>query len=305
MFETDSSGVHAAASELGFTLDSQEESSSSEVTTESTEAEGETNNEEGKELPQEEVEASEDATLEEEAPASAETEEVKEEPKLTLKEFQELNAKQVELEAKEKAFMERMQKQETEFREKYQDKLKVHDQFDDFLGHLHAKDPEFFGLIQAEFAEHQKQYSNPVIEQIRQENAAIRQELDSFKNKASDEVTRTKLDSEMNQIKATLGKDAEAAGLKVDWMKIEDAWADNPKLDIKAAFYAIHGEALVKASASKAKVAAVTKKVEGKPSVATAGNVSRSNAKTEDSYKGMNTFDAVRAIASKMTGKSY
>lgn len=305
MFETETSGVQSIASELGFTTDSQEESPSSEVVTESTEAEGEAKNEEGEAEPTEGVETEENSSTEEDAQASAETEEVKEEPKLTLKEFQELNAKQVELEAKEKAFTERMLAEKKEFQEKYQEKLKVHDQFDDFLGHLADKDPEFFGLIQAEYAEHLKQYSNPVIEKIRQENAAIREELDSFKNKASDEVTRTKLDSEMNQLKATLGKEAEASGLKVDWTKVEDAWADNPKLGIKNAFYAEYGEALLKAATSKAKVQAVTKKVDARPSVNTSGNLNRANAKTETNFKGMNTFDSIKELARQVTGKSF
>jgi hypothetical protein len=305
MFDTESSGVHALASELGFTTDSQEESSSPEVETESTEAEGETNDENGEGAPNEEGEAGEKPVSEEEAQAPSEEKPAQEEPKLTLKEFQELNAKQVELEAKEKAFTERMSAQEKEFQEKYHAKLQVHDQFDDFLGQLADKDPEFFSLLQAEFADHQKQYSNPVLNQLKAKNEELEKKLDSFLNKASDEVTRTKLDSEMNQIKSTLGKEAEVAGLKVDWSKIEDAWADNPKLDIKKAFYAEYGEALVKASASKAKVQAVTKKIEGKPSVATGGTVTRANSKGSDSVKGMNTFDSIRELAKQVTGKSY
>lgn len=295
--------VFAQAANLGINLDSQEESSSTEVETESMEAEGETASEEVN--PDLEVEGNQEAETEisdEDASATAETKTVEEEPKLTLKQFQELQAKEQEIATKEKAFMERMQAQEKEFNEKYHEKVKVHDQMDDFLAHLAEKDADLFEIIKGEFAEHQKQYSNPVYNSIKTEMEQLRQELGQFKNKASDEVTLTKLDGEMEKFNSTIGKEAEAAGLKVDRKVIEEMWVKG--LSVKEAFYAKYGPAFAKASASKAKLATVVKKTEARPAVSTVGTIGKSNTPGKAEVP-RDAFDAVNYFASKLTGKKY
>lgn len=274
-------GVHAAASELGIDLNSLDESSDLETTVESTEAEGEVKEEAVKD--ESSAEASLDESInpddEENKEASVETAEVVEEPKLTVKEFREIEAAKESLEAERKAFMEQRASMEKEFQEKYHEKVKTHDQMDDFFAHLADKDPELFDLLKGEYQEHEKQFNNPVIAKLREEQQSLRQELSQFKNKASDEVTLTKLDAEMNKFNSTIGKEAEAAGLKIDRKVIEDMWTKG--LTVEEAFYAKYGASFAKASASKAKVETAEKKVAARPTVSTAGSVSRSNSSTQ------------------------
>ena len=301
----DNSGVMSAAAELGIDLNSLDEGSDFETETESTEAEGEVTEQAVETEPEEsDLDETEAPEGEEKTEVQTETPVVEEEPKLTAKEFRELEAARTELATRETALKEERAAMEREFQEKYHEKVSTHDQMDDFFAHLADKDPELFDLIKGEFQEHQKQYSNPVLDATRKEIQELKNELKGFKEKTADEVTRTKLDAEMTQVKSTLGKEAEAAGLKIDWAKVEDAWADNPKLGLKNAFYAEYGESLVKASASKAKVDAVEKKVAARPAVSTAGNVSRSTAPVTQNFSKMNTRDVVGYFAKQLTGKA-
>lgn len=305
---SDLQGVYSAASELGIDVATLDESPDFETDTESMEAEGEVKEEAlavDAEISDEDDEVESVPEGEEkEAPVEAPTEEAPiEEPKLTAKEFQEIEAQRQAFEAEKAAFMEQKASLEKEFQEKYHEKLKAHDEIDSFLAEIAETEPDLFEVFKEKFQAHQKQYFNPVINELREKNNQLEQKLDSFMKKASDEVTITKLDSEMNKAKSTLGKEAEAAGLKVDWKKVEDLWADNPKLSVESAFYAIYGSNLTKAAASKAKVEAVAKKVEARPKVATAGNVGRSNTPTQANVPS-NTFDAVRYFAKQLTGKA-
>lgn len=226
-----------------------------------------------------------------------------EEPKMTRKEFLEIETAKASLEAKETAFNERIASQEKELQEKFHDKVKTHDEFDSFLANLAEKDPELFEILATEFKAHRSQYSNPVQEQTRQEISELRKELASFKEKASTEVTLTKLDSELKQAKETFGKEAEDAGLKIDWGKIEDAWAENPKMSLKNAFFAEYGESMIKASVSKTKVEVAKKKALAVPITPTAGTMRQSNASESKNFSGMSTLDVLKHEARKMTGQ--
>lgn len=294
--------INSAMTELGISPESENSTPEQVTETENTEVESEVN---GEEVKASQEDNQEGTTLEgEETNEVAPTEVVAEEPKLTAKEFQEIQAAREQLELKEKQITERFAAQEKEFQEKYHEKLKVHDEMDSFLAQVHDNDPDLFDLIQGSFKEFKRQFSNPVFDELRRETQSLRQELNGFKEKASDEVTRTKLDAEINQVKSSLGKDAEAAGVKIDWTKVEDTWADNPKLNIEGAVYALYGANIMKATASKAKVEAVTKKVEGRPTVTTAGSVNRSSAPSIAKVPS-DAFGAVKHFAKQLTGKSY
>lgn len=297
MIDTNSA-VMEAATELGFTSESTEAIPSVETESTSTDAKAKVETKEG-EAPTQEGEESQEA-VEGEGEESAIPEKTEEAPK-TAQELEAIEARSKEIELKEKAFMDRMQAQEKEFQQKYHEKLKSHDEVDTWLSNVAESDPELFEVIKASFQDHQKQFNNPLIASLREEQAKIKEELDGFKAKASDEVTRTKLDAEMNQIRSTLGKEAETAGLKVDWTKVEDVWADNPKLSIKDAFFALHGESMMKAMASKAKVEAVAKKVQGRPTVTTAGNVKSANASITKDIP-TDAFGAVQHYARQLAG---
>jgi succinate dehydrogenase flavin-adding protein (antitoxin of CptAB toxin-antitoxin module) len=304
---SDLNSVYSAASELGIDVATLDEGSDFETETESTEAIGEVNEEAVNTEALDDGESDEPTLEGEETEAPIEAPEmeapIKEEPKLTAKEFQEIQAAKETLELERKAFTEEKVQVEKEFRAQYHEKVQAHDELDSFLTETAQNDPDLFEVIKEKFQAHQKQFNNPVINELKEQNKALNEKLDSFLNKASDEVTRTKLDSEMNQVKSTLGKEAEIAGIKVDWLKVEDAWADNPKLSLENAFYAMYGANLTKAAASKAKVEAVQKKVQARPAVATAGAVKSSNAPTKAAVPS-NTFDAVRYFAKQLTGKS-
>lgn len=303
----DNNGLESAMTDLGIDLNSLDADLDFEGEAESMEAEGDAT---GEEVKTESVDDDSESDLNKQTPEGEEkkeeapAEEAQEEaPAPTAKELQEIAAARTELEAKEKAFTDRIAAQEKEFQEKYHEKLSTHDQMDDFFAHLADKDPELFDLLKGEFQEHQKQYSNPVLDQFRKEQQELAKSVNEIKQRFSDEATRLKLDSEMNQVKSSLGKDAEAAGIKIDWEKVEDLWADNPKLNLEAAVYAMYGANLTKAMASKAKVETVEKKIQARPAVATAGSVSRSNTPTRANIP-TDAFGAVRYFAKQLTGKA-
>lgn len=258
------------------------------------------------EAPQEGEESDVAKDQDEAAPDSEEEkqEAEKAEAPKTAKEIEEIQAAKQALEQEKLAFKEEMQNLEKEFEAKYHEKLKVHDEIDAFFTHLEAKDPDLYDLLKSEFQEHQKQYSNPVLDQIRKETAELKKELSAFKSKASDEVVNAKFDAEMNQVKSTLGKDAEAAGVKIDWRKVEDTWADNPKLGIEAAVYAVYGQNIVKAMASKAKVQNAEKKVAARPVVSTAGTMKGSNAQKDVGISTSDVSGWVKYFANQVKGKA-
>ena len=250
----------------------------------------------------EQIEASTDA---ENIPEGDEQKEAPiEEPKLTAKEIQEIATARQAFEQEQKQWQEAMANKEKEFQAQYGEKIQAHNEFDSFLADLNAKDPDLFKLVANEFAEYRKSYSNPAIEKFQSEMAEIKKELKQFKAKASDEVTRTKLDAEVNQVKSTLGKEAEAAGIKVDYKAIEDVWADNPKLSFEEAFEAKYGKALRAAAISKSKVAQAEKKVQAVPKVPTVGAVKRSASPTVSSMAGMSWDQALNAAMKNVIGKN-
>jgi hypothetical protein len=300
------SDVYSAASELGIDPNSLDESSDFETEGESTEAEAEVKDEAveaEEEFSTEEDSEETDSALEgeEKEEVQATEEAVKEGPKLTAKEFQEIEAAKQAFEAEKKAFTERMQKEEKEFLEKYHTKVKDFDEIDAFLGNLAKKDPELFGILQSEMNDYQEKFSNPVINELKERNLALEKKLDAFLNKASDDVTLTKLDSEFEKFMSTTGKDAETAGLKIDRKVIEDLWEKG--LTVEEAFHAKYGSAYAKALVSKQKVAQVEKKVQARPTVPTAGSVKRSNTPANEKVP-TKAEDAVRYFAKKITGKA-
>lgn len=299
------SGIYAAAAEQGIDVNSLDEDSNFGDETQSMEAEGEATEDvvkEGDEVSDEddseELGNPEGEETEEAAVAQEVTEDA---PKLTAKEHQELQAARDELAQERKAFTEERAQVEKELREQYTDKIKKFEEIDAFLAEYAANDPDAFDLFRGDFQKFQRQYSNPVIDSLRSELQTISQELGQFKAKASDEVTLTKLDSEMEKFMSATGKDAEAAGIKVDRKVIEDLWAKG--LTVEEAFHAKYGANYVKAKESKAKVATSEKKVQGRPAVSTAGNVSRSNTPVKHEVP-KNSFDAVKYFARQLTGKA-
>lgn len=210
---------------------------------------------------------------------------------------------QAQLQAKEASFMEEKAKWHEQL-EASKEKVQIHDEIDSFLAHVAENDPDLYEVIQKEYQNHHKQYSNPVIDQLRKQQAELNKKLESFTAKASDEVTRTKLDSEVNQVKATIGKEAEAAGIKIDYQAVEDVWADNPKLSYEEALFAKYGAAIAKAKASKAKVEAVETKLKARPAVATVGTAKRSNVSADKDFSKLSYDESIMEIFSKVTGRS-
>lgn len=225
-----------------------------------------------------------------------------EEPKLTAKEFQEIETQRQQLEIERKSFHEEKTKLEAEFQEKYADKIKAHDELDSFISELEVKDPDLYGLIKQSFNEHVRQYNNPQVAALREKMSAIESELNQFKSNATAEVTLAKLDGDMKKLQDTLGKDAEAAGVKLDLQKIKEKWAKNPDLSLEETAFVLYGPALMKASASKAKVEAVTKKVQSQPSVKTAGSVSATKATSTQDWTKMSAEDRVNYFARQLKG---
>jgi hypothetical protein len=304
---SDTSAVMEAASAAGIDVNSLDADLDFETSeTENTEVDSEANTEEVEAegaLPEDD--SDEPATLEgEESVESEPTEVVAKEQPTTVKEIEEIKAQRTELEARFKLLDEQKAKTEKEFQEKYHDKLKNHDELDSWILSIQQHDPDLFEILAGSFQEHQKQYSNPVINEQKSKINELEKKLDGFLVKTSDEVTRTKLDAEMNQLKSTIGREAEAAGMKPEWSKVEDVWADNPKLNLRQAFYAVHGEQIAKAKESKAKVQVAEKKVQARPAVSTAGAVKASGQQVSKPVS-KNSMEAVYQIARGITGKAF
>jgi hypothetical protein len=220
-----------------------------------------------------------------------------EEPKLTAKEFQEIELAKTELATKQQAFQEEMQAKEKEFQANYGDKLKDYNQFDDFLAYYAEKDQDMFRLIQSDFQDFIKQSAHPMVEKFNQKVSDLEAKLSKFEAKASDEVVITKLNAEVEKVKNTIGKEAEAAGIKIDYKAVEDVWGNNPKLSFEEALWAKYGASLAKAQASKAKVATAESVVKARPVVATSGAVKKSNAPTVKDYSRMSYLDILKEEA--------
>lgn len=224
-----------------------------------------------------------------------------EEPKLTAKEFQELAAREQKIAEMEKAFTEKMALREKEFSEKFEEKVKAHDELDIFLAHLADTDSEVWDLFKGSYQNWQREFNNPAVQALREKNEALEKKLDAFMQRGTDQLTIAKLETEKNQLKSTLGKEAEAAGLKVDWDKLDETWAKYPGMPLEEAFYAKYGASLMKAKESKAKVEVAEKKVQSRPTVSTAGNI-KAAAKNTQEVVPSDAFGAVHYYAKKLAG---
>lgn len=299
-----SQGMSSAMSDLGISPDSIDGDSDLEVTNDSMDAEVETN----EEVVESALEDDEDDSSEAEAPEGEEksvepiAEEVIEEPKLTAKQFQEIEAAKQTLEVERKAFHDEKQKMEVEFNEKFHEKVKAHDELDSWLAHVANNDPDLFEVIKEGFQGYQNAANTPEMKALKGEQDALKNELKAIKEQFSNVNTIQKLDAEMTQLKSTLGKEAELAGIKVDWSKVEDVWAKG--IDPEAGFYAVYGKAFQQAAVSKAKVSAVTKKESSRPQVSTAGTMGRANTSNEVSFKGKQTRDVLSHFAKQFSGKA-
>lgn len=229
----------------------------------------------------------------EEAPQT-EIQEVSEEE--TANENQEVEILRSTFEAKEKIFNAEKEQYQQQLQE-HQEKVQTHDQIDGFLADLAERDPDLFNVFKDEFTKFNKQFSNPVLDDLRSKQAALEKELMQFKSKASDEVTLTKLDSEMKDFKASIGKEAETAGIKVDYQSIEDMWAKG--LTVKEAFFAKYGDSYAKARESKAKLAIAEKKAANLTKTPTAGSVKKTNAADSVDFSKMSIDEAVHYFAAK------
>ena len=299
-----SSGMSSAMSDIGIDPSTIDGDSDLEVADNSMDAEVETN----EEVVDAATEDDEDDSLDPEKPEDEEkgaepvAEEVIEEPKLTVKQFQEIETAKQNLEVERKAFHEEKQKMEVELNEKFHEKVKAHDELDSWLAHVANNDPDLFEVIKEGFQGYQNAANTPEMKALKGEQDALKNELKAIKEQFSNVNTIQKLDAEMVQLKSTLGKEAEVAGIKVDWSKIEDVWAKG--LDPKKGFYAEYGEALLKASVSKAKVDAVTKKESARPQVSTAGSMGRANTTSEKDFSKSSTRDVLGYFAKQFGGKA-
>jgi hypothetical protein len=214
-----------------------------------------------------------EAAPSETADQNTESEGSEEAPKEIAKEAQDYQAKIEAFEAEKKAYQDEKLAYEKEFKEKYAAKVEDYDKIDSFLTDIAQNDSEVFELVQDAYAKWLKE--NGINEKVSKEIASLKEEIKSFKAKASDEVTLTKLDAEVNEFKKTLGKQAEESGIKIDYKAVEDYWAKAGG-SFKEAVFAKYGESLMKAAASKAKIAESVKKTAAIPKVATTGNLNRS-----------------------------
>jgi hypothetical protein len=299
MFDVES-GMSQAMAELGINPDSLDEGSDLEIETESKEATGEIKEEEvdADPISNEDSEETEQALDGEEVADSLEAEKPSEEAPVETEKAQEIETAKQNLEVEKKAFYDEKLKLEKDFQEKYSEKLKAHDDLDTFLGFVADKNPDLFEEFKSAYQEHREK--NAMLDQFREETNTLRAELEQFKAKASDQVTITKLEAELNQVKSTLGKEAEEIGLKIDWEKVTEKWATMPGSDIAFIAYGMYGANIAKAAASKAKVEAVTKKVSARPTVSTVGSVQKSNAPASGLREGASAFDAVNYFAKQL-----
>lgn len=223
-------------------------------------------------------------------------------PKLNVKEYQEIEAAKQSLEVERKAFTEQKALMEKEV-QTYQGKIADFDQLDGYLASMANNDPDLFELVKEGLQGYLKEENNPTVMKLKNEQAALKKQLDTFLGNASDQVTLMKLDTEKNQLKSGHGKEAEEAGIKVDWDLLDKEWAKYPPhTSLEKVFFAEYGSNILKAQVSKAKLEIATKKNAARPAVATSGNLNRSNTPTKEVIP-KDAFGAVNYYARQLLGK--
>lgn len=213
-------------------------------------------------------------------------------PVQTAKEIQEIETLRQEFKVKEDKFHEETLRFEQRQKE-FDDKIKSHDEIDHLLINLETDDPELYGLFKNYAADHYRKLNDPQVMHLKNEMSAIKAELNQFKSNATAEVTLTQMNADIEKLQNTLGKEAEAAGLKIDAGKVKETWAKNPGLSLEQAAFVIYGPQLIKASASKAKVQAVENKIGSRPTVKTAGSIQSSKQSITPDFSKMTTREVV------------
>lgn len=162
-------------------------------------------------------------------------------------------------------------------RESFDKRLQELDQWTFTLNNLQENAPDLFEEVQRAYSSTAKQFSNPVLDQ---QLAAIRAELAETKKglaQREDKLVVDGFESEYSAMSA-LEQSAKELGVTVSKDEIKKKWAATG-LSAEEVFGAMYGASILKAQASKAKVAQVTAKTSAKPTGSAGG--SRTGAKVK------------------------
>lgn len=158
---------------------------------------------------------------------------------------------------KEEQLAKQYETKEAAFKEqtaKFNEDLRLKNQFDFCLDHIKEDDPTFYEEMTAKLQAASRYYSNPVVDKAMQRVA----ELESQVNNLLNGTKRNEFVSQFSEMSKTLAPKLEKLGIKIDEAKIKDAWI-NSSSDVKSAVYSVYGEQINKAYASKVKLEAAKK----------------------------------------------
>jgi len=176
--------------------------------------------------------------------------------------------------------------------EKHQQQLAELEQWSFALNQLKQEAPDLFEEVQRKYDGVKSQFSNPILEQ---QLKAIREEMEPLKkslHQRENEVILKGFESEFDAEKA-IEQSLKELGVNVDKEAVKREWASTG-LPVKKVIGALYGEQILKAQASKAKVATVQKKVAAKPTGA--ATASRPGSRAPEVRGTTNYLDAAMKL---------
>lgn len=161
------------------------------------------------------------------------------------------------LAAKEEVFKKQYEEKEKALvaeSSKFQDDLKLKNQFDFCMDHIKEEDPTFFEEMSAKIQTASRFYSNPVVDKAMKRVADLEGQVNNLLNGHK----RNEYQSQFSDVQKNLFPKLEKLGIKIDESKIKDAWI-NSASDVKSAIFSVYGDQIDKAYASKVKLESVKK----------------------------------------------
>lgn len=182
--------------------------------------------------------------------------------------------------------------------QKHQEQLRELEQWSFALDQLKQSAPDIFEEIQRAYTGVKQQFTNPILEQ---QLKAIREEMEPLKKNLTqreNELILKGFESEWEASKS-VEQSLSELGIKLDKDQVMKEWA-NTGLSVNKVIGALYGEQILKAQASKAKVATVQKKVAAKPTGAASN--SRPGARVPEVRGTKDYLDAVTKLYQSYRG---
>lgn len=160
----------------------------------------------------------------------------------------ELKEERQSFEKERASFTEKLTKREAELQETIQEK----EQMDYFFDYLKSDNPELFSQVESIAKNFNRQVRNPFMEKMMAEQKKQFEQLRSFTEQHTTQITREKFDREMAELRDMHNKKF-GQYFKLDEQALSKLWADDPKnaKTLKQAYGILYGDKLVSLAQSK------------------------------------------------------